>query len=516
MVNGAQEPALEQKLVRSVVILGGGTAGWMTAAALAKALDRKVAITVVESDEIGTVGVGEATIPLIKHFNRHLEIDESEFMRETQGTYKLGIEFVGWGHEDERYMHGFGSIRRDVGPPGFEHLWLKMYLRGRAHDLEEYSITRRAARAGKFMHPRPDVPESPLSDLDYAYHFDASLYAKYLRRYAEKRGVQRVEGLVVDVGRHPVSGLLCNLKLSSGQEIEGQFFVDCSGFGGRLIEQVLHAGYEDWSHWLPCDRAVAVPCAGTKPLLPCTRSTARMAGWQWRIPLQHRTGNGYVFCSKHLSEDEATHTLLSHLDGEVLAPPRTLRFLTGMRRKSWDRNCVAIGLSSGFLEPLESTSIHLIQTAIARVVDMFPSTEFSEEDIDEYNRQTCREFEHVRDFIILHYLANRRRAGPLWTKCREMPIPDSLRRRISLFQSHGRLQSEPAELFAQMNWLQVLHGQGIRARGYHPLVDLANADDVDAYLEGLRSTIERCLDAMPTHEAFLEAHCQAPKLAGLH
>ena len=504
---------MEQQIVRDILILGGGTAGWMTASALARSLNGKVAITVVESDEIGTVGVGEATIPSIVRFNEMLELDENEFLRETQGTFKLGIEFVDWAALGDRYMHGFGRYRQDIQLTTFEQVWQKMSLQGRADALQSYSITKVAAYAGKFMRPRLDVPDSPLADIAYAFHFDASLYARYLRRYSEARGVKRVEGRVVDVRLDATHGDIRGLVLASGEHLSADFFVDCSGFRGRLIEDVFKTGYDDWSHWLPCDRAVAVPCASTLPLLPYTRSTARTAGWQWRIPLQHRTGNGYVFSSKYISEDEATATLLRNLDSEALATPRTLKFVTGVRRKSWQRNCVAIGLSSGFLEPLESTSIYLIQSAIARLLNFFPSRVPSEVDIGEYNRLTRREFEHIRDFIVLHYHANRRDDSPLWVYCREMSIPESLQRKMDLFKSQGRLFSEADELFAQGSWIQVMQGQGLRPRGYNPIVDVVEADDISVFIEGIRQAIQKCVELMPTHERFIEANCRAPLMS---
>ena len=498
---------MERALLSQVVILGGGTAGWMTAAALARALNGRVGITLVESDDIGTVGVGEATIPGIVRFNEMLEIDENEFLRETQGTIKLGIEFVDWTRLGDRYMHGFGRLRQDIQLTTFEQLWQKMHLAGRAGPLQDYSITKRAAYAGKFMRPRLDVPESPLADIAYAFHFDAGLYAAYLRRYSEKRGVRRVEGKVTQVRRDERSGDIAALQLADGQQVAGEFFIDCSGFRGRLIEEELQAGYDDWTHWLPCDGAVAVPCASTRPLLPYTRSTARSAGWQWRIPLQHRTGNGYVFSSRYVSEDEATATLLRNLDGEVLAPPRTLRFVTGVRRRAWIRNCVAIGLSGGFLEPLESTSIYLIQSGIAKLLTMFPTAVPSQPDIDEYNRLVRREFEHVRDFVMLHYHAQQRTDAPLWRYCREMPIPESLQHKIALFRTHGRLFTEPDELFAQGSWFQVMTGQGLSPQGYHPVVDVIDVEDLQVFFDRVRSAVQQCLAVMPSHEDFLRS-CQ--------
>ncbi|HEX4509141.1 MAG TPA: tryptophan halogenase family protein, partial [Burkholderiaceae bacterium] len=397
---------------------------------------------------------------------------------------------------------GFGRYRQDIQLATFEQVWRRMYLAGRAQPLPAYSITKTAAYAGRFMRPRMDVPDSPLADIAYAFHFDASLYARYLRRYAEALGVRRVEGKVVEVVHEASRGDVEALVLADGRRVAGEFFVDCSGFRGRLVEDEFHAGYDDWSHWLPCDRAIAVPCASAARLLPYTRSTARPAGWQWRIPLQHRIGNGHVYCSGHMSEDEATAWLLAHLDGEALAEPRALRFTAGVRRRAWTRNCVAIGLSAGFLEPLESTSIQLIQSGIQRLLFFWPDAVPSAPDIDEYNRLTRREFEHIRDFIILHYYAQQR-PEPMWTACREMAIPESLQRKIALFRAHGHLFSEADELFAQGSWFQVMQGQGLEPGGYHPLVDVLDADDVARFLEGIRNAIGACVEAMPTHEAFI-------------
>jgi tryptophan halogenase len=500
---------MEQTLVRELVILGGGTAGWMTAAAITKVLNGQVNVTVVESDDIGTVGVGEATIPGIVRFNALLGLDENEFLRETQGTIKLGIEFVDWTFLGDRYMHAFGRFRQDIQLTSFEQIWQKMNLSGLAGDLQDYSITKSAAYAGKFMRPRLDVPDSPLADIAYAFHFDASLYARYLRRFAEARGAKRVEGKVVDVEVDPAAQDIRGLTLASGERVTGQFFVDCSGFRGRLIEEVYHAGYDDWTHWLPCDRAVAVPCASTRPILPFTRSTAREAGWQWRIPLQHRTGNGYVYCSKYLSEDEAAATLLANLDGEALAEPRTLKFVTGVRRSIWKRNCVAIGLASGFLEPLESTSIHLIQSGISRLLTFFPTTEPSDADIAEYNRLMRREFEHIRDFVVLHYHATERDDTPLWRHCRTMSVPQTLADKMRLFESRGKLYDEADQLFAQGSWTQVMHGQGKRPQGYDPIVDVVDVKDIGPFIEGIRKAVRNSVASMPTHEDFLRRNCRS-------
>ncbi len=500
--------------IRHVVIVGGGTAGWMTAAALSKVLQGRYDITLVESDEIGTVGVGEATIPAINKFNRILEIDEDEFVRETQGSFKLGIEFVNWGHLGNRYIHGFGILGQELWTTDFHQYWLKMRLAGQSPDLEAYSITQRACRANKFMRADLSRPQSPLSQIVYAFHFDAGLYAKYLSRYSQARGVKRVEGRIERVHLHetagPREGFVRSVQLADGQEIAGDLFIDCSGFRGLLIEQTLKTGYEDWTHWLPCDRAVAVPCESVKPLTPYTRSTAHRAGWQWRIPLQHRTGNGHVFCSSQISEDEATNVLLSNLDGRALAEPRTLRFVTGKRKKAWNRNVVAVGLASGFLEPLESTSIHLIQTAVARLITLFPDQGFSQPDIDEFNEQFDFEITRIRDFIILHYHLNQRTDSPFWTQCREMAVPESLKKRMALYQQRGRIFRESSELFTEVGWLQVMNGQGLMPQAYNPLVDLYDEAEIQEFLKGIREVIDRCVEVMPDHAEFIRQHCAAP------
>jgi tryptophan 7-halogenase len=503
---------MDKQLIDTVVIAGGGTAGWMTAAALAKVLRGKVNLKLVESDEIGSVGVGEATIPMIQLYNKVLELDEDEFVRETQATFKLGIEFVDWGRLGDRYMHGFGRIGQDLWTVPFDQYWQKMHRAGKAADLADYSITRVASRFNKFMRPALDMPKSPLGDIAYAFHFDASLYARYLRRHAEARGVERMEGRIAEVIQRPGDGHVQALRLEDGRRVEGDFFIDCTGFRALLIEQVLKTGFEDWSHWLPCDRAVAVPCESAPELLPYTRATARGAGWQWRIPLQHRIGNGHVFSSRHLSEDEATATLLAQLDGRPLAEPRTLRFCAGMRRQAWNRNVVAIGLSSGFLEPLESTSIHLIQTAIARLLTFFPSTRVDPVSIEEHNRQNRFEYERIRDFIILHYHLTQRDDTLFWKHCRTKEIPQTLQRKIDLYRSQGRLVRDNNELFAEVAWLQVFQGQGLTAQAHHPLVDLLSEPEIAEYLESVRATIRRCADVMPSHAAFIDQHCKAAPL----
>jgi tryptophan halogenase len=493
--------------VRNIVIVGGGTAGWMTAAALSKLLGKTHSIRVIESDEIGSIGVGEATIPHINEFNKALGIDEDEFLRATQGSFKLGIEFVNWGKQGERYLHGFGRVGKPGDALPFHHLWLRMQQLGRASSLEAYSINTVAPRHAKFLRARPDMAGSPLHDLVHAFHFDANLYARFLRTFSEKNGVVRSEGKVAQVQQRETDGFIAALVMENGERIDGDFFVDCSGQRGLLIEQTLKAGYQDWSHWLPCDRAIAVPCASNGALLPMTRSTAHSAGWQWRIPLQHRTGNGHVYSSGFMQADEAQTILLDNLDGATLAEPRHLRFETGHRKQFWKHNCVAIGLASGFLEPLESTSIHLIQTAITRLIKFFPNLGFDSADISEYNRQTLVEYERIRDFLILHYKATARDDSPFWNYCRTMSVPDTLKHKMDLFSSNGRIFPEEGELFTEMSWLQVMIGQGILPRAYHPFADLPPEAEVAAYLNNVEQVIAKCVKAMPTQAEFIAAHC---------
>jgi tryptophan halogenase len=495
--------------VRQIVIAGGGTAGWMTAAALAKVLGGGTRIRLVESDEIGIIGVGEATIPHIAEFNQALEIDEDEFLRATQGTFKLGIEFVDWGGLGDRYIHGFGIVGQPTQAMPFHHLWLRMAQLGKAKALEAYSINTAAPRQAKFMRARKDMPGSPVADIAHAFHFDAGLYARYLRGYAEQRGVVRTEGRIVQVLQREPDGFIDAVVLDSGERIGGDFFIDCSGMRALLIEQTLKSGFEDWSHWLPMDRALAVPCASAGPLLPMTRSTARTAGWQWRIPLQHRTGNGHIYCSSFMGADEAEAILMKNLDGKALAAPRPLAFKTGRRKTFWDRNCVAVGLSSGFMEPLESTSIHLIHTAVSRILAFFPHAGFDAADIAEYNAQTQLEYERIRDFLVLHYKATERDDSEFWNYCRNMPIPDTLQRKIDLFRSNGRVLRDGQELFQEPSWLQVMIGQRIVPRGHHPFADLLPEAEVEAYLRSVEQVIAKCVHKMPTQAEFIAAHCAA-------
>ena len=498
--------------VKDIVVVGGGSAGWMAAAGLAKVLGREYSIRVVESEEIGIVGVGEATVPHLKIYNNLLGIDEIEFVKKTQGTFKLGIQFRDWCRPGDSYIHGFGTIGHDVGWLPFHQYWIKAFQNGNAGDIGAYSLNSAAAPLGKFMASATDVPAtSPLANIAYAYHFDAGLYARYLRAYAEARGVRRTEGKIVNTLLRPDDGFVEAVVLESGEKVSGDLFIDCSGFRGLLIEQALHTGYEDWTHWLPCDRAMAVPCENVGPPTPYTRSTAREAGWQWRIPLQHRTGNGYVYSSNYISDDEAAATLLKNLDGRALADPRPLRFTTGMRKKFWNKNVVALGLASGFMEPLESTSIYLIQSGILRLINMLPERDISPVVVDRYNAQARFEYERIRDFLILHYHATERSDTPFWNYCRTMSIPTALENVIGLFRDSGRFYRDAEEMFAVTSWVQVMLGQHVQPRRYHPLADQFSAAQLDELVGGVKKVIANCVEAMPTHAQFIARYCAADK-----
>jgi len=488
--------------VRNVVIVGGGTAGWMAAAALAKLLGKNLDIRLIESDEIGTVGVGEATIPLLTAFHSLLGIKEQDFMRHSQATFKLGIQFENWGALGDKYLHPFGIIGQDCWACSFHHFWLKSVLEGKDTDLGEYSLHQQATDSNKFA-------LMPKGGLDYAYHMDASLYAKFLRSFSEFHGVQRIEGKVVDVATDETSGDIKSLTLSCGQTIEGDLYIDCSGFRGLLIEQALHTGYEDWSHWLPCDRAVAVQTRAVRPPVPYTRSIAHRAGWQWQIPLQHRVGNGLVYCSKYCSDDEAQQTLLDNIEGERLTEPRVIPFRTGRRLKQWNKNCVTLGLASGFLEPLESTSIHLVQSSVIRLMQLFPVNGINQGEVDEFNAQSKQEIEYIRDFIILHYHVTQRNDSPFWNFCRTMEVPESLSRRIELFRSNGRIFREGHELFFDGSWTRVMTGQGLMPGGYHPIVDLMSDEELNAFLRDIKASHKSAVSRMGSHQEFLEKYCRA-------
>lgn len=487
-----------------MVIVGGGTAGWMAAVALSKSIGTKnINIQLVESEEIGTVGVGEATIPHIKYFNRLAGLDENEFLRQTNATFKLGIEFVNWGKLGDSYVHPFGPYGIDMQGVHFHHTWLRQKQKGTARPIAEFSLPGLAAKAGKFQHPRPDLKSSPFSSMDYAYHFDAALYAKYMRNVAEGRGVKRTEGKIVRVKQNDDNGHIESLELDNGTLVEGDLFIDCSGFKGLLIEETLKTGYEDWTHYLPCDRAVARLTERLDELPPYTRATAKEAGWQWRIPLQSRTGNGYVYCSQFISDDEALASLNKDLETPAIAEPRLLRFKTGVRKKTWNKNVVSIGLAAGFLEPLESTSIHLIQSAIARLMTNWPDKLFNQHDIDYFNRKTHAEYEQVRDFLILHYYATERNDSPFWNYCRTMDIPKSLEERIAIYKENARLYREDLELFSSVSWFAVFNGQNIEPKRYHPLADILEDDMMERRMAELHRATQRCVEVMPPHEKYL-------------
>ena len=490
----------------TIVIAGGGTAGWMVAAAFARFLGGTYRLRLVESDEIGTVGVGEATIPQIRLFKDALGMDEDALLEATDGTFKLGIEFVGWRDPDHRYMHAFGAVGRDVGLIGFQHYWLRARAMGVAKSLDHYALNELAARPAKMRRGGP-ITARTIPDLPYAYHFDASLFAKTLRSFAEGLGVEREEGRILGVELKG-AGDVAALQLDGERRIEGDIFIDCTGFRAMLIEQTLQSGFEDWSHWLPCDRARAVPSARTDPLLPYTQTFARTAGWQWRIPLQHRTGNGMVYCSRYWSDEQASDALLANLDAAPLADPRQLRFTAGKRKAAWSRNVIAIGLASGFLEPLESTSIHLIQSAISRLLQMLPGRNVSDADRREYNRQTDFEMERIRDFLILHYKLNNR-PEPFWAACRDMALPDTLTHKLELFAANGRITREHEELFTEVGWLQVLIGQGAKPKGYHPIADTIEPGELAEYMRMIELLYAREADAMPAHADFVSRHCKA-------
>ncbi len=500
---------MDGKPYRKFVVVGGGTAGWIAAAALIQATKGRVGeVELVESEEIGTVGVGEATIPPIRFLNELLDIDEIDFIKKTQATFKLGIQFRDWGRLGAEYFHPFGVYGQPIDGVGFHHYWLRLRANGEGGSLDSYALSTVAAKAGKFAIPPKDLPPG-VPGLGYAYHFDAGLYARYLRDYAEQRGVKRTEGRIATVEQDPESGFISGLTLTDGRRVEGDFFIDCSGFRGLLIEQTLKAGYEDWSPWLPCDRALAIPCENVYPLTPYTRSTARAAGWQWRIPLQHRTGNGYVYCSAHISDDEAAATLLANLDGKALADPRPLRFTAGRRKKSWDKNVVALGLAGGFMEPLESTSIHMIQSGVLRLLSLLPLGGRDPAAEAEYNRLTQIEYEQIRDFIILHYCATERDDAPLWNHCRTMAIPDSLAHKIDLFRNRAKIARYDEQLFAEPSWLAVFLGQGIQPRDYDRLADVAAYDDVVAAVRHVGQGNANLVSRLPTHDAFIAAACKA-------
>jgi len=485
--------------VQNVVIVGGGTAGWTAATSIARLIGANLNVTLVESDAIGTVGVGEATIPPFRTLHRLLKIDEADFLSKTQGTFKLAIQFENWRAVGHDYIHSFGVTGQGCWAAGFQHFWLKARQLGFAEDYSRYAPELMAAKAGKFGL----LQENALS---YAYHLDATSYAGYLRQIAEKDGVTRVEGKIVEV-HQTESGDISEVVLESGQAVKGDLFIDCSGFASLLMDKALGTEFEDWTHWLPCDRAIAVQTTSVGEPIPYTRSIARETGWQWRIPLQTRVGNGLVYCSEFMSDDEAQGTLLGNLEGEVITEPRVLRFRTGQRVKHWNRNCIGLGLAAGFLEPLESTSIHLIQRGVIRLLQMFPYGGIFESDRAEFNRQMDTEFRYIRDFIIMHYHVTERTDSEFWRRCRDMEIPDSLQHRLDLFRDTGRVFETESDIFRENSWNQVMLGQGIEPQGHHPIVDMMSEQELRQFMQIQQKKVDHVLKQLPTHQDFIDRYC---------
>ena len=500
----------QSNALKHIVIVGGGSAGWMTAAALSSMLSpKKVSVTLIESDKIGTVGVGEATIPDMLNFNAMLGINEAEFLKATNGTFKLGIEFIDWGKKGDSYIHPFGNIGVDMQGIDFHQYWLHSKAGGNPSPLQDYSMCAVAAADNKFVLPDPN-PRSVLSHLRYAYHIDATLYAKYLRGYAEKRGIKRVEGKVDRVTLDPETGNIASLNMENGTEIEGDFFFDCTGFRALLTEKALGVPFTDWSHWLPCDSAQTVASERVGPLLPYTKAIAKSAGWQWRIPTQTRTGNGHIYSSKYMDDNEAIETLMTGLDSKPLGEPRKISFKTGCRETLWNKNCIAIGLSAGFLEPLESTSLFLIQMGISRFITLFPSANVSDVVRDEYNKQMLKEFHQVRDFIILHYVATQRDDSPFWNYCRNMSVPDSLSRKMDLFREAGRVFRYDDELFSKPSWVAVCLGQNIIPKTNDPIVSSLPYEQVQHSLNSMQNAMRQAAQKMSSHEEFLKQYGAVP------
>jgi len=504
VIEALKDDASRDRL-RRIVIVGGGSAGWMTAAALSKITETPIVL--IESEEIRTVGVGEATIPQIRTFNRALGIDEREFLRETKGSFKLGIRFVGWNGEGSDYLHAFGSVGEHTGIIPFHHLWLRARNEGIAEPFGSYSLNDVAARAGKMAMPGGGLPAQG-ANMPWAYHFDASLYAAFLRRMAEAKGVHRIEGKVADVTIGPGRQSIKSVTLNGGQTIESDLFVDCTGFRGLLISMLDGSDLLDWSHWLPCNSAQAMPCQSDKPITPFTMSTAHKAGWHWRIPLQNRVGNGVVYCSDFMTDDEAHDHLLANIDGTSGVEPRQIRFTTGTRRNHWIGNCISIGLSAGFLEPLESISIHLIQYSVARLMAMLPRRTADPVITNAFNREIYQQWTRIRDFLILHYWANGRQGEPFWDACRTMELPDTLSTKIEQFRANGHFIRENEELFTEVGWSQVFLGQGVFPETWNPLADETPSADLRDMLTTISAQHSRLTDAMPEHGQFIEAFVQ--------
>jgi len=492
---------MEDKRIRSIAILGGGTAGWVSASLLARALHgQNCVITVIESPEIGTVGVGEATIPPITDFLKFLGINEADFIRHTQATFKLGIRFPDWRRPGHAYWHPFGTFGSTINRRPFHHYWLAAKAKGWAQHFDDFSLCAALGDKNLFQYPDPQSP-GPTAGLRYALHFDAGLVANYLKAYAERLGVTRIEKTVATASLAD-NGHIAALHFTDGTQLAADLYIDCSGFRGLLIEQTLKTGYLDWTGWLPCDRAVAFPTAAALPRPPYTVARARAAGWQWRIPLQHRTGNGHVYSSAHLDDQSALDDLLATLGEKPLAEPRFLRFTTGRRKQFWVGNCIAIGLASGFLEPLESTSIHLAMSGIYNLLDHFPDRDFAPANIASYNQELIAEIEHVRDFIILHYCTTERDDTEFWRHCRSMPLPDSLAARIALYRESGRVRTRPGDLFTDLSWFYVFDGMGIEPAANDPLVAVVDDQRLRAILRDLADQTAAATRRAPSHDSF--------------
>lgn len=494
---------LRNRPVKRVVIAGGGTAGWMAAAAISRVLGKTLDVTLVESEEIGTVGVGEATIPTLLSFHRMIDINEQAYMSAVQGTIKLGISFENWLDNGHRYIHSFGFSGNERGTTGFQHFWLRGRQEGMASGYEDYCLELKAALGDRFAH-------LPHGGLHYAYHMDASLYARFLRQFSERHGARRVEGKIAEVLTDAGSGFITALKMENGDTLEGDLFIDCTGFRALLIGKALGVGFTDWSHWLFNDSALATQTTAVRDAVPYTRAIAGKAGWQWRIPLQHRVGNGIVYSSRHMSDDEAREAFLGSLEGEVIKQPWPIRFKPGQRQQCWAKNCVALGLAGSFIEPLESTTIHLIQRGIVHLLQNFPQV-VTQPAIDEYNARLDEELQHVRDFVVMHYHLTDRRDSPYWREIAEMDIPSTLRHRIELFRETGTVFHVPGELFGENSWIQVMMGQGIMPKRYHPTADAITPDELRGFLDDIRSRVVGNAQRMPAHMDYLRSYCPAPK-----
>jgi tryptophan halogenase len=488
--------------IRKVVIAGGGTSGWVAAAGLSRLLGKVLDITLVESEEIGTVGVGESTVPPIRVFHRLLRIDEQEFLRAVAGSFKLGIWFENWARLGEAYIHPFGRNGQPTWLAEFHHFWLRSQELGNKAELGEYNVEWLAAKQGRFA-------TSPDSQVNFAYHFDAALYARYLRKLSEAEGVKRVEGKIKSVQQHPETGYVQSLTMQSGQVIPGDLFVDCTGFRGLLIEQTLHTGFEDWTHWLPCDNAMAFQSESVEPADPYTSAIAHDAGWRWKIPLQHRVGNGYVYCGRYMSDDEARSKLLAAVPGKAVKDPWHIRIRTGRRRKAWNKNVVSLGLAAGFVEPLESTSIHMIMMGTTRLLQEFPFNGIKPSLLEQFNDESRREIEHIRDFIVLHYNATERDDTPFWRYCRNMEIPDSLKSRIALFREAAHAYMAHGELFTVDSWVHVMLGQRMKPQHYHPITVTMSDDELKKVMSTMHSQIAQVVSKLPMQHDFIERYCKA-------